>query len=484
MKVNFTKSVTKLIKDITNCYIEISKELDLSQEEALCYAIFKKTRETDSFLNELYNLENLKGITLPSEDEKYSLKKDKKESYVYVKDHILNTLMNFKKEYIKQLKYPIKTIDIACAYMIYYKNETKNYFQINEDKYLLLKNIMLLKTVPNYNTNENISNSEKKQELKKINETNEENNEMLTKFGINNLTEQYYISSPLVGNEIALKKLTKKLLLGDSVIIIGKSGVGKTTLVKGLAYNIKNNLAHPNLANKNIIELPIGNLIANTKYVGSLENHISEILNYAKKNKNTIFFLDEIHMLIGAGLTEKSNIDVANLLKVPLSNNQIQIIGATTISEYDKTIATDEALRGRFEILSLQEPTHDEIFAIANNYIKLMQQQTNIKWNFNDKFLRALIKLTDTSNIVFFETINNPRLILKLLKGIFESALYYNKNLIDIEDIKESIEDNEILSNYSKELIIKNLSSNTVNSTSKQDVIGKKLILFHQNSHK
>ena len=288
------------------------------------------------------------------------------------------------------------------------------------------------------------------------------NNSKLGKYGAQDLTDKYYKYNPLVGRDNDLKKIIKKLLGNNSVIILGEAGVGKTAIVEGLAYNIKIGNVPSILKNKHIISIPISGITANTKYVGTLENHVMDIIDYAKNNKDTIFYFDEIHTILGAGSTQNNRIDISNMLKPYISNKTIQIIGTTTIDDFNKSIAFDDAFRRRFDIITLSKYTENEIFEIAKYYIKIKEDLTNVEWNIDEIILKDLVKLTDIKNYKQYEKINNPDTIIKIIDDIFANAMYNNRDYVLKNDIEDSIKENEILLSNKKKEFLNSLYTNEI----------------------
>lgn len=136
-------------------------------------------------------------------------------------------------------------------------------------------------------------------------------------------------------------------------LLVGDAGVGKTAIVEGFAkYAYQNNLDYE------ILTLNLSQMLSNTKYRGDFESRMDEAMNYISSRENAILFIDEIHTIIGTGSSENS-LDVANILKPYLARADIKIIGATTIDEYQKTIFKDKALRRRFDLINVLEPTLD-----------------------------------------------------------------------------------------------------------------------------
>ena len=139
----------------------------------------------------------------------------------------------------------------------------------------------------------------------------------------------------------------------NNPLLVGDAGVGKTAIVEGFAkYAYQNNLDYE------ILTLNLSQMLSNTKYRGDFESRMDEAMNYISSRENAILFIDEIHTIIGTGSSENS-LDVANILKPYLARADIKIIGATTIYEYQKTIFKDKALRRRFDLINVLEPTLD-----------------------------------------------------------------------------------------------------------------------------
>lgn len=139
----------------------------------------------------------------------------------------------------------------------------------------------------------------------------------------------------------------------NNPLLVGDAGVGKTAIVEGFAkYAYQNNLDYE------ILTLNLSQMLSNTKYRGDFESRMDEAMNYISSHENAVLFIDEIHTIIGTGSSENS-LDVANILKPYLARADIKIIGATTIEEYQKTIFKDKALRRRFDLINVLEPTLD-----------------------------------------------------------------------------------------------------------------------------
>jgi ATP-dependent Clp protease ATP-binding subunit ClpC len=144
----------------------------------------------------------------------------------------------------------------------------------------------------------------------------------------------------------------------NNPLLLGMPGVGKTTIVEGLVQKIVKGDVPDKMKSKVILSLDMASLIAGTVYRGQFEERFSQLVKQVFKAKGEIIlFIDEVHTIVGAGSTENSNIDLANLLKPYLSSGKLQIIAATTFDEYQKYFESDKAIERRFQIVSINEPT-------------------------------------------------------------------------------------------------------------------------------
>ena len=177
-----------------------------------------------------------------------------------------------------------------------------------------------------------------------------------------NMTSQAYdgVFDPVIGREKETDRIIRVLSRKNknNPCLVGEAGVGKTAIIEGLAARIAKGDVPPSLKTKQIISVDLTSMVAGAKYRGDFEERIKNIINEATKNKSVILFIDEIHTIVGAGAAEGA-IDAANILKPQLSRADIQIIGATTYSEYQKYIAKDPALERRFQPITITEPSRD-----------------------------------------------------------------------------------------------------------------------------
>ena len=166
---------------------------------------------------------------------------------------------------------------------------------------------------------------------------------------------------PVIGRKKEIERIVSILCrkTKNNPVVIGEPGVGKTAIAEGLAQAIATDNVPEQLLNKKLLSLSMTSVIAGTKYRGEFEERVKQILDELKTAKNSILFIDEIHTVVGAGSAEGS-LDAANILKPALSRGDIQVIGATTTSEYRKQIESDAALERRFQPILVDEPSKEE----------------------------------------------------------------------------------------------------------------------------
>jgi len=170
---------------------------------------------------------------------------------------------------------------------------------------------------------------------------------------------------PIIGRDEETERVIQILSrrTKNNPCLIGEPGVGKTAVVEGLAQRIVDGNVPETLKGKKILTLDIPGMIAGAKYRGEFEERMKNVMDEATKNPDIILFIDEIHTLVGAGAAEGA-VDAANILKPALARGEMQVIGATTISEYRKNIEKDAALERRFQSVMVGEPTSEEAVLI------------------------------------------------------------------------------------------------------------------------
>jgi ATP-dependent Clp protease ATP-binding subunit ClpC len=169
---------------------------------------------------------------------------------------------------------------------------------------------------------------------------------------------------PVIGRQMEIERVIQILArrTKNNPALIGEPGVGKTAIVEGLAQRITEGDVPAPLMNKRVLQLDVGSLVAGTMYRGQFEERLKRVIDELKAS-GSILFIDEVHMLVGAGAAG-SSVDAANILKPALSRGELQVIGATTLDEYRKHIESDAALERRFQPVQVDEPSEAETIEI------------------------------------------------------------------------------------------------------------------------
>jgi ATP-dependent Clp protease ATP-binding subunit ClpC len=219
---------------------------------------------------------------------------------------------------------------------------------------------------------------------------------LLDKYG-RDLTEQARQGKigPAIGRDREIRMMARTLRRNkkNNPLLLGDSGVGKTAVVEGLAYNIVHGAAPKFLLNRRIIGLEIGMLVAGTSLRGQFEERIVGIVDEVKSAPEVILFIDEIHTIVGAGDTIDSNLDAANILKPALARGEITCVGATTYEEYRKAIAKDPALDRRFRTIDIHEQSVAESLVVVEHVFQRYEEHHKV--TISPEAREAAVRLSD-----------------------------------------------------------------------------------------
>ncbi len=198
---------------------------------------------------------------------------------------------------------------------------------------------------------------------------------------------------PVIGRDRETERLIRVLCRKNknNPCLIGEAGVGKSAIVEGLAKRIADGNVPESLKDKVIISVDLTSMVAGAKYRGDFEERIKSIVSEATKNDSIILFIDELHTIVGAGAAEGA-IDASNILKPQLSRGDLQIIGATTYSEYRKYIEKDPALERRFQPITIEEPSAEKTYEMLRGIKKRYEDFHHI--SISDEMLRLCIQLS------------------------------------------------------------------------------------------
>jgi ATP-dependent Clp protease ATP-binding subunit ClpC len=203
---------------------------------------------------------------------------------------------------------------------------------------------------------------------------------------------QEYALDPVIGRQTEIERVIQILArrTKNNPALIGEPGVGKTAIVEGLAQRIVDGQVPESLHNKRVLQLDVGSLVAGTMYRGQFEERLKRVIEELKSS-DAILFIDEVHMLVGAG-SAGSSVDAANILKPSLARGELQCIGATTLDEYRKYIESDAALERRFQPVRVDEPTADEAVQILKGIKGAYEQHHNLL--ISDEAIDAAVSLS------------------------------------------------------------------------------------------
>lgn len=353
---------------------------------------------------------------------------------------------------------------LAEDFICYLSKVSKEIFEIDKRQEVtdILSKIYNLNENDLYNTSDNTTNIDTKDETYMQKEQSN-----LEKYG-ENLTNMFYLKDPSIGRDDIIRKIERILLYPErdkSIIITGPAGTGKTAVVKGLAYRIQKGIVPQALNDIKIISIDAPSIVSGCKYVGTLEEKLKGILDEASTDKNIIIFIDEVHQVMGAGRSEGNKVTIAEILKPYLDYGKVRIIGATTDEEYLENIESNTAFKSRLKRIKLEEPERDVIYEIINDlinaYNKISYSKVIMDEDEKDKIINFLIDATTTKSRTFNDRVNNPRLVLDIVKESYAIAALNDRFEVTIDDFIEALNDEERIYDSSKQRCIQMLKQKT-----------------------
>ena len=286
---------------------------------------------------------------------------------------------------------------------------------------------------------------------------------------LNKLAEEGKID-PVVGRDKEVRRIAQILSRKkkNNAVVVGDAGVGKTALVEKLAQLIVKGECPTSLMDKRIVSLDLTSLVAGTKYRGQFEERIKGILAELIENPHVIIFIDELHMMVGAG-NASGSMDASNIFKPALARGELQCIGSTTFDEYKKHIEKDAALTRRFQKVTLKEPTPEETIEILHNLRDSYEDYHKVRYTenvmetivllagkfitdraFPDKAIDILDELGAEKNV----TVEIPASI-ETLKGKIEEVNHKKRDVVKRQDYERAAqlrdEGNELVKKLSRE---------------------------------
>lgn len=340
------------------------------------------------------------------------------------------------------------------------------FFSLNESyaTYILTKNGLKKSALLKYISHGVVTKAENKNKEEAL---SEEDIQFLEKY-TTDLTKKAENGEldPLVGREDVIDRTVQVLSrrIKNNPIHVGEPGVGKTSIVEGIAQLIANGNAPSVIANSKIYYLDIGNVLAGTKYRGDFEERFIKILDLIALEKNPIIYIDEIHSIIGAGAISGSTMDASSILKPYLLKSNIRIIGSTTYTEYKKYFEKDRALVRRFQKIDISEPSVSDCIKILNGIKDKYEAYHNVSYTaeaikaaceLSDKYISdkklpdKAIDVIDEAGAFVRTKADNDKSPIKIDKKIIEEVIAKTTG-IKIESV--SFDETEKLKNLSQEL--------------------------------
>jgi len=236
---------------------------------------------------------------------------------------------------------------------------------------------------------------------------------------------------PVVGREEEIRRVIQILSrrTKNNPCLIGEPGVGKTSVVEGLALRIVSGDVPFTVQNKRVLTLDLAGMVAGSKYRGEFEERIKKVIKEVIDDGNVVLFLDELHTLIGAGGAEGA-IDASNILKPSLARGELQLIGATTIAEYRKYVEKDAALERRFQPVNVEEPTREEAIAILEGVKGKYEEHHHV--TITREAVEAAVKLSE-------RYINDRNLPDKAIDLIDEAASSARLQMMEIPEKEKEL---------------------------------------------
>ena len=258
------------------------------------------------------------------------------------------------------------------------------------------------------------------------------------------INERNYLVDPAIGRSKEIREIGASLLsYAVNPVLLGEPGVGKTVIIEGLAYRIKNGKVPDKLKNKKILKISPAALVSGCIYRGSFEERMQKLVEFLKDNDEYILYIDEIHTALGTGSSMSSNNDVLNILKPYIENGDIKIIGATTSAEYEEILLKDKAFARRFKPVIVKEPTDIMLKIIIENNISKYEKICGIPFVINNNLksiiVDILINVTGEKNRTYKEKRYNPALVLSIIEQAFGYAVYDQSKCVSIDYVIEAL---------------------------------------------
>lgn len=257
------------------------------------------------------------------------------------------------------------------------------------------------------------------------------------------LTSRKYITDPSIGRDEEIKQVIMTLLTPEkSALLVGKAGVGKTSIVEGVAYRIQKNMVPVALQGYKIYKLNVTSLLGKTESNGQIESRVDLLVKELAARPKTILFLDETHVLVNKDGGE-GGIDFANMFKAGLDRGEIKMIGATTDEEYEQYILKDRAFLRRFQKIDVVEADQETCVKILMGTYPKIEAKTGVRFEYTDfvieRIMKFIVDMTDEYKRVYEISSRYPDICLTIVSNAFTYALFDDENVCRIKHVYKAI---------------------------------------------
>lgn len=269
-----------------------------------------------------------------------------------------------------------------------------------------------------------------------------------------NLMDSKIYNEPAIGRDDIVNAIIETLVQPEgNPVLVGNKGVGKTAIVRELAYRIKNGDVPKVLQGKNIIEVSSNSFVAGTRYRGDFEEKVYSILQ-SIKNRGDILFIDDIASSVGSGTVEGNNSDLASILKEICEQGNIKIIGVSNTFDYD-SIFSNSKLGGLFEPINVKEPNDFLLYQIINHIFERYAIYTGVSIeNLDSRITNILAELTNCKNQVYFDRLANPKFVSGIINKAFGIAQIEESKYLTYNHLSKSVKQNDRLYSNAKHTYI------------------------------
>lgn len=263
------------------------------------------------------------------------------------------------------------------------------------------------------------------------------------------LVSKNYVTNPAIARDEEIKKMILILLSPEkSVVLTGKAGIGKTAIVEGLSYKIKNHDVPDALMNCKVYKINTSSLLGTYEHDGMEESKLQLLINEIMGKKDIILFIDEVHTLVTSA-KYGGGVDFLNMLKPGLDRGDIKIIGATTTQEYEEYLLKDKAFLRRFEKVEIEEPNQETTVKILMGTKRKIEVSTGVTFPYTDWVLeqvcKFIVNMTSEYKRIYENGSRYPDVSLALFSKCFTYAKFENSKVCTFKHIYEAIKNTNLV---------------------------------------